>query len=150
MKFIFLLFLFLLTINCTLNKVSNYHGYRFIDEKYNKILINNTNKNDLRSLIGPPSTMSKFEDIWFYIERKKTNQSIFKLGKKRISSNNIIMLEFNNRGIVSSKKLLNLNDMNNIKIAEKVTNKKYDQDNVMYNLLGTLREKINAPTRKKK
>ena len=53
-------------------------------------------------------------------------------------------------GLVSDKKLLNLNDMKNIKIAEKITKKKFEQDNKLYNILSTLREKINAPTRKKR
>ena len=53
-------------------------------------------------------------------------------------------------GLVSEKKLLNLNDMKNIKIAEKITKKKFEQDNKLYNIFSTLREKINAPTRKKR
>ena len=48
------------------------------------------------------------------------------------------------------KNFLNLDDMNDIKIAEKKTIKKFEQDNFVYNILSTLREKINAPTRKKK
>tara|TARA_Y100000816_G_C25638235_1_gene339908 strand:+ start:61 stop:510 length:450 start_codon:yes stop_codon:yes gene_type:complete len=149
MKYL-LIVLLLFTYNCTLNKVSNTHGFRLIEEKYSKILINKTNKNDIRKLIGPPSSMSKFEDIWFYIERQKTNQSIFKLGKKKIYRNNIVLIEFNSMGLVSSKKLLNLNDMNDIKIAEKLTEKKFSQNNTLYNILTTLREKVNAPTRRKK
>ena len=44
----------------------------------------------------------------------------------------------------------NSNDMNDIKIAEKKTFKKFDQDNFVYNTLASLREKINAGTRKSK
>jgi hypothetical protein len=40
--------------------------------------------------------------------------------------------------------------MNDLKIAEKMTEKKFSQDNMIYNVLTTLREKINAPTRRKK
>ena len=141
--------LFLFTLNCTLNKVSNTHGFKFNETKYNNIILNKTNKNDIKSLIGPPSSISKFNDTWIYIERKKTNQSIFKLGKKRISDNNIILIEFNSMGTVKDKKFLNLNDMNEIKIAEKVTSKKFNQNNTLYNILSTLREKVNAPRRKK-
>ena len=39
--------------------------------------------------------------------------------------------------------------MNDIKIAEKKTKKKFGQDNFVYNILSSLREKINAPTRRK-
>ena len=149
MKYIFLSLLFLFILNCSLNKVSNSHGSRFIDKKYDKILLNKSNKNDLKKLIGPPSSISKFTGNWFYIERKKTNQSIFKLGQKRISQNNIIIIEFNKMGIVSKKDLLNINDMNDIKISKEITTKKYGQDNALYDIFSSLRDKINAPSRRK-
>ena len=148
MKKYILIFIFISTLNCTLNKVSNNHGYKLIEKKYDKIIIGNSNKNDVRKIIGPPSSISTFDDIWFYIERKKTNQSLIKLGKKKISKNNILIIEFNEIGLVSSKNILNQNDMNDIRVAEKKTFKKYGQDNFVYNLMSTLREKINAPTRR--
>ncbi len=143
MKNISLIILFFFTINCSLKNVSNTHGFRFLETKINKIVINKTNKNDLNKLIGPPSSVSNFNDIWLYIERKKTNQSIYKLGKKRILKNNILIIEFNSMGIVSNKKFLRLDDMNDIKIAEKVTNKKFKNDNKIYDILSTLRNKLN-------
>ena len=148
MKYIFLIPFFLLIINCSVNKVSNSHGTRFVDAKYNKILINKTNKNDVRKLIGPPSSISKFTGNWFYIERKKTNQSIFRFGKKKIFENNIIILEFNSMGMVSKKDLLNINDMNDIKISKEITTKKYGQDNALYDIFSSLRDKLNAPSRR--
>ena len=42
-----------------------------LETKYDKILLNKSNKNDVRKIIGPPSSISKFDDTWFYIERKK-------------------------------------------------------------------------------
>ena len=149
MKIFILLTLFFFTLNCSINKVSNLHGFRFIDTKYKEIKINKTNKNDVRK-IGPPSSISKFNDVWFYIERKKTNQSLFKLGEKKLAKNNILIIEFDKMGLVSNKELLNLDDMNDLKRAELKTIKKFDQDNFVSNLLSTLREKINAPTRRKK
>ena len=150
MKLLNLTFIFLFTLNCSLNKVSNVHGFRFIETMYDKIELNKSNKNDVRKLIGPPSSISKFNDVWIYIERKKINQSLIKLGKKKISANNIIILEFNTRGIVFAKEFLDLDDMNSIKIVEEKTMKKFNQDNLLYNILSTLREKINAPTRNRK
>ena len=150
MKNIYILFIFFLTLNCSINKVSNLHGFRLLEAKYEKILINKTNKNDVKKIIGPPSSISKFENTWFYIERKKTNQSLVKLGNQKISKNNILIVEFNKMGLVSEKTLLNLDDMNDIKIAEKKTKKKFSQDNFVYNILSTLRDKVNAPTRQRK
>ena len=149
MKIITLISVFLFTLNCSINKVSNQHGFRFIDTKYEKIQLNKSNKNDIKTLIGPPSSKSDFGDIWFYIERKKTNQTLLKLGKKKISKNNVIIIEFNEMGLVKDKKLLNLNNMNDLKFAEKKTSKKFSQDNFLYGVLSTFREKINAPTRMK-
>ena len=150
MRNLFLLIIFFFTLNCSINKVSNLHGFRFVDTKLDKIELNKSNKNDVRSIIGPPSSKSTFNDTWLYFERKKTNQSLFKLGKKSISRNNILIIEFNKMGLVKDKTLLNLNDMNDIEIAEKKTEKDFTQDNFIYNLLSTLRNKINAPTRRKK
>ena len=40
--------------------------------------------------------------------------------------------------------------MNDLEFAEKVTEKKFSQNNIVYNIFSTLREKINAPTRNRK
>ena len=150
MKKILIISIFLFTLNCSLNKVSNTHGFRFLDSKYDKIIVNKSNKNDVKKIIGPPSDISNFNDTWFYIERQKVNQSLIKFGIKKIEKNNVLIIEFNKMGMVSDKILLDLNDMNDIKIAEKKTKKKFQQDNLVYNIFSTLREKINAPTRRKK
>ena len=149
MKNLYIFIIFFFTLNCSINKVSNLHGFRFVDTKLDKIELNKSNKNDVRKIIGPPSSKSTFNNSWLYFERKKTNQSLFKLGKKTISRNNILIIEFNKMGLVKDKTLLNLNDMNDIEIAEKKTEKDFTQDNFIYNLLSTLRNKINAPTRRR-
>jgi len=71
------------------------------------------------------------------------------LGKKRIESNNVLLLEFSKSGLVTNKELLNLNDMNDLKIAKIKTKKKFGVNNFTYDILTTLREKINAPSRNK-
>ena len=79
MKILFI-FLFLLILSCTTNKISNNHGYTSLQAKFEKITINKTNKNDLIKIIGPPSTISNFDkNKWFYIQSKKENQSLLKL-----------------------------------------------------------------------
>ena len=150
MKIFILLLIFFFTLNCSINKVSNVHGYRSLDTKSEKVLLYKTNKNDVRKILGPPSLISNFDDIWFYVERKKTNQKIFKLNKKEISKNNVLILKFDSKGMILSKEVIDIEDMNEINIADKKTMKKFKQDNMMYNIFSTLREKINAPNRNKK
>ena len=145
---IFLIILFIIASGCKANKVSKNHGFISLETKFEKIQINKTNKNDLIKNIGHPSSISEFdENKWFYIERKKTNQSLFKLGIKKINKNNILIVNFNNKGLVENKKLIDLNNMNDVKYVKKITQKEFDQDNTIYNIFSSLREKINAPAR---
>tara|TARA_B100001121_G_scaffold271913_1_gene258134 strand:- start:658 stop:1113 length:456 start_codon:yes stop_codon:yes gene_type:complete len=150
MKLLYLILLIFI-VNCSGNKVSNYHGSKILEDKFNKIETNQTNKNDLVKLIGPPSTISDFDkNKWYYFERLKTNQSLLKLGTQKIIKNNILIVEIDSSGILISKKLLNLNDMNDLKYFKKTTKKDFEQDNFMYNIFSSLREKINAPAKKLK
>ena len=139
----------LFIINCSGNKVSNYHGTKLLQSKYERININITNKNDLLEIIGPPSSISDFnKNKWFYFERLKSNQSLLKLGKQKIKKNNILIVELNKDGILKDKKLLNLDDMNDLKYLKTTTQKEFKKDGMMYNVFSSLREKINSPIRK--
>ena len=146
MKFIIIFFIFI--INCSGNKVSNYHGIKKLENKYTKIQVNVSNKNDLIKLIGPPSSVSDFNNNkWFYIERLKSNQSLLKLGAQKIKKNNILLVEFNNNGLLKNKKMFDLNNMNDVRYLKKTTEKDFQNDSIIYGVFTSLREKINSPTR---
>ena len=150
MKLLFII-TFIFILSCSTNKVKNNHGVLSLNNKFNKIVVEKSNSNDILNLLGPPSTKSSFDiNIWIYIERKKTNQSIFKLGKQKIEKNNVLVLELDNKGILAKKKLYNLDDMNDYKFVEKATQKDFSQNSFVYGVLSSLRDKINAPVRKRK
>ena len=120
-----LIIIFLLTLSCSNNKVVKNHGITGLELKTNKIEVLKSNKNDVLEIIGKPSTVSLFdENSWLYIQRETINQSVFKLGKSKIKKNNILEIVFNKHGLVESKKLYNLEDMNDIKIVKNTTKKK--------------------------
>ena len=149
MKFFFII-AFIFILSCSTNKVKNNHGVLSLNNKYNKIVIEKSNSNDILNLLGPPSTKSSFDtNIWIYIERKKTNQSIFKLGKQKIEKNDVLVLELDSKGILAKKKLYNLDDMNDYKFVEKATQKDFSQNSFVYGVLSSLRDKINAPVRRR-
>ena len=149
MRFLLIVIVFFITA-CSANKVSKNHGFISLEKKFDKKILNKSNKNDLIANIGYPSFVSQFnENKWFYVERKLTNQSLFKFGVKKISKNNILVIELNNKGLVENKKMLRKNDMNNIKYVKKITQKDFEQDNTIYNIFSSLREKVNAPSRNK-
>ena len=150
MRYIYIIILTLI-YSCSGNKVSNYHGAKSLDHKFEQIYINVTNKNDLIKIIGPPSTISDFDqNKWFYFERLKTNQSLIKLGTQKIKKNNVLIVELNNNGILKNKTLLSLENMNDLKYLKKTTEKEFENKNIMYDVMSSLREKINAPSRNRK
>ena len=147
MKF-FIILLFLFILNCSTNKVTNNHGYTSLNLKFDKITINQSNKNDILNNIGPPSSISNFDkNKWFYVQRIKKNQSIFKLGIKKIDKNNILVLQFDNKGILQDKIILDVSNMNDIKYTKQITEKEFKQNNVLFNILSSIREKANAPSK---
>ena len=53
-------------------------------------------------------------------------------------------------GIVKSKSLVDIDDMNDTKFVKRITTKEFEQDNTIYNIFSSLREKVNAPSKRKK
>jgi len=142
--------IFLLLTNCNVKKASNIHGISSLKNKSKNIIISKSNKNDVKDLLGPPSVKSNFnENLWIYLETKKTNQSIFKLGAQKTEKNNVLVVYLNELGIVSKKEFYDINNLNKIKFSKKTTENIYEKDTYLYNLLTSLREKINAPFKKK-
>ena len=150
MKKILLLSLILLA-SCSFNNVVQHHGVHNLEKKQTKLKINYSNKNDIEKLIGPPSTKSVFDnDIYIYIERKTSNSKLLKFGQKKMLKNNILILELDNKGILVSKKLFDINDMNEIKFDDKQTEINYSKRSFIYNFLSSLRKKIDDPLGKKR
>ena len=110
------------------------------------MIVNVTNKNDIIKVLGIPSTKSKFdEDLWIYIEQKKTVSGIKNLGQMKIYQNDVLILKIDNYGILTSKKILNKEDMTDIKIAKEVTGQKFKKNSLIYNIMSSMRQKINDP-----
>jgi len=150
MKKIIFFLLVLAVTNCSTKKLEKSHGYINLDKKKEEIIIGKTNKNDILDIFGPPSTVSTFdENIWIFIELKKVNRSIAKLGKKKIDKNNTLIVKFNNRSLVSNVDFIDIQNLNKIKLSQKTTEKEYTTNSMLYNILTNLREKINAPVRRR-
>lgn len=128
-----------------------HHGVHNLEKKQEKLFINKTNKNDIIKLIGPPSTKSSFDnDLYIYIEKKTSSSKLTKLGSKDLLINNVLVLEINNKGILTSKKLYTKNDMMKIKFEEKITLANYSKESFINRFLFSVRQKIDDPTGKKR
>ena len=150
MRIIFYISIFFLISNCSFNLVDDHHGVFFLEKKEKKIEINESNRNDILSVFGEPSTKSTFDnDVWIYIERKITNTHF--LGKRKLVVNNVMILEIDDRGILAKKDFYNVNDMKNLKFDTQ-RSETLKKRNFIYNFLSSLRQKVNDPlgVRKKK
>ena len=118
----------------------------FLEKKQNSLIINKSNKNDIRKILGTPSTKSKFDnDIWIYIERKQTQSRLKNLGKMKIYKNDVLVLEIDNYGLLKNKKFYNKDDMQNIKIVEGTTKTGLEKNTFIYDFMSSMRQKINDP-----
>ena len=121
-----------------------------MEKKSEKIILNQTNKNDIIKLLGPPSTYSLGDiDTLIYIERTTSSSKLTKLGGKKLLTNNVLVVEINNRGLAVNKSFLDKEDMNEINFSKKITQKRYSDNDFVYNFLSSLRKKINDPLGKK-
>jgi outer membrane protein assembly factor BamE (lipoprotein component of BamABCDE complex) len=150
-KLFYITIVFIFISNCTLNKSLSHHGVKFLEKKNKELLVNNSNKNDIIKVLGPPSTKSSFnEDLWIYIERTVSSSSITRLGKKTLIVNNVLILDIDSKGLLKEKIFLNKNDMKNINFSKKITNLNTTKRSFVYNFLSSVRQKMNDPLNKKK
>ena len=134
MRLLFFISIFILISNCSLNLVDDHHGVFYLDKKQKKIKVNESNRNDILSILGEPSTKSTFdEDVWIYIERKITNSHFF--GKRKLIVNNVMVLDIDDNGILSKKKI----DFDPNR-TESITRR-----NFIYNFLSSMRQRVNDP-----
>jgi len=137
--------------NCTLNKVIKHNGVHFLDKKQTKLVVQISNKNDIVKLLGPPSTKSTFDnDLWIYIERSIGSSKLSKLGKKTLLKNNVLILEIDNRGLLSKKIFLNKDSMNKVSFSKENTKMTLTQKSFIYDFLSSVRKKMNSTQSKKK
>ena len=114
--------------------------------KEKKLILNISNKNDIIKILGPPSVESKFNtEVLFFIERKISNKSSFKLSKQVIITNNVLVVELDNYGILKNKDFYDLTKMNDLKFSKKITTVDYTKDSFIYNFLSSMRQKLNDP-----
>ena len=150
MKKIFFIIPFILILSCSLNKVVKHHGVHFLDKKNGKLVLNHSNKNDILTLLGEPSTKSTFDnDVWIYIERKTSKGPIYKLGKEMLLVNNVLVLEINDMGLLTSKKFYDKEKMNDIEFAKNSTDSVYTKRSFVYDFLSSMRQKVNDPLGKR-
>ena len=145
-KTLYTIFIFIILSNCSFKPVVKHHGVPFLEKKQASLIVNKSNKNDIKEILGNPSTKSKFDnDIWIYIERKQTQSKLKNLGQMKIYKNDVLVLELDNYGILKKKEFYNKEDMENIKIVEATTESGFRRNSFIYDFMSSMRQKVNDP-----
>ena len=148
---ILLIILTIFLTGCKLNKIVNHHGVHNLEVKSKELFIDRSNINEIRDLLGPPSTTSYFDnDVLIYLERKTSNSKLLKLGKKKLIANNVLLLEINNRGLLINKEFLTQKDLKELEFNKKETNVDIGRQSFIYKALSGIRTKIDDPLGKKR
>jgi len=130
--------------------VVKHHGVPSLEKKQKLLIVNKSNKNDIKDILGTPSITSKFDnDLWIFIERKQTQSKLAKLGKMKISKNDVLVLEIDNYGILKKKDFYNKDNMKNIKISEATTQSGFEKNSFIYDFMSSMRQKIDDPLGKR-
>ena len=145
-KILYIIFISLIVSNCSTKPVIKHHGVPFLEKKQAALIINKSNKNDIKKILGNPSTRSKFDnDVWIYIERKQTQSKLRNLGRMKIYKNDVLVLEIDNYGVLKKKEFYNKEDMENIKIVEGTTKSGFKRNSFIYDFMSSMRQKVNDP-----
>ena len=132
--------------NCSFKPVIKHHGVPYLEKKQSKLTVDKSNTNDIKKILGNPSTKSKFDnDVWIYIERKQTQSEIKNLGRMKIFKNDVLVLEIDSYGILKKKQFYNKDDMQNINISKTTTSAGFTKNSFIYDFMSSMRQKINDP-----
>ena len=129
--------------SCKRNELVQSHGISFLEKRQENIVVNNSNRNDVRKKLGNPSTESIFDNtIWIYVERTRGKGKIMKLGQNVTLKNNVLVLKFDKYGILREKEFYDKEKMQKINFSEKTTDGLNRERDFVYNFLSSMRQKM--------
>ena len=138
----FLVLICLFLFSCSLTPNIKVSGVANLEKKQEALVIGVTNKNDTIGYLGE-AILKEYpgDNSWAYIETSE-KKNIF--GKKKIIKNNVLILEFNQRGVLAGKYILNINDINKLDLDKDITNTNALNDSFSKKFFGSLRKRMQS------
>ena len=134
---------FISLIGCQLQDPYNNHGIVFLKNRSEKLIVNQSNKNDVLNIVGQPHSKSINDDNeWFYVERVLTKGEYHKLGQNILKENNILVLKFDKYGVIKEKTFLNKDSKNEIYFSQNETKNELSQKSFIERFLSSIRTKM--------
>ena len=136
----FLVLICLFLFSCSLTPNIKVSGVANLEKKQEALVIGVTNKNDTIGYLGE-AILKEYpgDNSWAYIETSE-KKNIF--GKKKIIKNNVLILEFNQRGVLTGKHILNINDINKLDLDKDITNTNALNDSFSKKFFGSMRKRL--------
>jgi len=125
--------------SCTFNKIDNVHGVPNLKNKSKLLKINQSNKNDIVSLLGPAPLKNDDEKKWTYFEVRETKS---RYGKEIIYVNDYIEFYFNKYGVINKMELYDLKSMNKVTFTKEITKSMGVKDTFSKNLFSSTRKRF--------
>ena len=142
-KKIYIIFFLFFLNNCQFNEPNKPHGINFLENREKVLSIGKSNQNDVINLIGNPHTTSiENKNTWIYFERTITRGKLIKLGQNVLKNNNVLELTFNKYGILASKNIYKIDDMNKVSYSKEKTENKRSQKSIVSKFLSSIKQKM--------
>ena len=142
-----LIILIFLTFSCKLTPVNKISGIQNLEEKIKKIEIGKSNKNDIIKTLGYSVAYEpNNENIWYYMEMQETRNFF---GKKKITKELVLVLEFDNKSILYKKEIYDSNKRNQIFFDEDKTISRTIDKNFVKDFLSSTRKRLQSAKKSK-
>ena len=140
----FFIFISLFILNsCTLQEPTKNHGILYLENRANKLFLNNSNVNDALRVLGNPHFKSIGNtNEWIYVERVLSKGEFIKLGQNVIKENNVLVLTFDKYGVLKEKFFIDKFAKNELKFSTDTTENKLSQKSFVEKFLESLRKKM--------
>tara|TARA_A100001015_G_scaffold241995_1_gene276370 strand:- start:787 stop:1257 length:471 start_codon:yes stop_codon:yes gene_type:complete len=138
-----LFILFFILSNCQLQDPKNTHGIIFLENRAKKLIVDESNKNDVLKIVGNPQIRDENnENNWIYLERVLEKGKYHELGKHKLKENNVLVLNFDKYGILKEKEFYKKEDINKVEFSENETKNDLTKKSFLQKFLQSIKQKM--------
>ncbi len=137
------LLVFIILISCKLQEPLKTHGIIFLENRSQKLVLNQSNKNDVIRIMGRPHIKEdEINQSWIYLERILSKGKYHKLGRHILKENNVLVLNFDKYGVLKNKQFLKKEDLKKLEFTQKITENELTQKSFVQKFLQSIKQKM--------
>ncbi len=134
---------FIILIGCKLQEPLKTHGIIFLENRSKKLVLNQSNKNDVIKIMGRPQIKEdETNESWIYLERILSKGKYHKFGKHVLKENNILVLNFDKYGVLENKRFFKKEDIKKLEFSQKITVNELSKKSFVQKFLQSIKQKM--------